>query len=256
MFYRRKTYTIDPNKLDTFNKFFHEYLYPNQIYHGAKLVGRWVNEGQNEIMAMWEYKDQEHYEQIEKNIRQTDLHKQAQERRKELGNLYIDSKEEFMHSTSENYHLPQHRVGVAGYITNEAGEVLLVRNEHRSHTVEIPGGLLEEGESLTDACHREIYEETGVKVNLHGVVGINQNLSAGNISVTFKGEYVSGELRPEEGETKEVFSQKLDEDTMQELITSKQLLDRTKDAMKGYMVPHQSYRSRPSFELVHRFEGK
>ncbi|MFP3472453.1 NIPSNAP family protein, partial [Micrococcus sp. SIMBA_144] len=60
MIYRRKTYTIQPEKLDEFNEFFHTYLYPNQLKHGAKLVGRWVNETQNEITATWQYESMNH----------------------------------------------------------------------------------------------------------------------------------------------------------------------------------------------------
>ncbi|MFD1039080.1 hypothetical protein ACFQ3N_11870 [Virgibacillus byunsanensis] len=44
MVYRRRLYIIKPEKLDEFNDFFHTYLYPNQIKHGSKLIGRWVNE--------------------------------------------------------------------------------------------------------------------------------------------------------------------------------------------------------------------
>ncbi len=42
MLFRRKTYTIKPEMYDTFNHFFHTYLLPNQLTHGASLVGRWV----------------------------------------------------------------------------------------------------------------------------------------------------------------------------------------------------------------------
>ncbi|WP_245208743.1 hypothetical protein [Gottfriedia endophytica] len=52
MIYRRKTYKIKPEKLNEFNDFFHTYLYPKQITHGAKLVGRWVNEAKDEILAI------------------------------------------------------------------------------------------------------------------------------------------------------------------------------------------------------------
>ena len=65
MIYRRKTYKIKPEKLNEFNEFFHTYLYPNQTTHGAKLVGRWVNEAKDEIVAIWEYESIEEYQNIE-----------------------------------------------------------------------------------------------------------------------------------------------------------------------------------------------
>lgn len=36
----------------------------------------------------------------------------------------------------------------------------------------MPGGQVEEGETLIDAIHREILEETGASVELLGVTGI------------------------------------------------------------------------------------
>ncbi|MGP4072672.1 NUDIX hydrolase [Piscibacillus sp. B03] len=156
----------------------------------------------------------------------------------------------------EGYHPPKHLVGVAGYITNEKGEVLLVRNLHRSYTAEIPGGLLEEGETLIEGVKREILEETGVEVKINGLSTVNQNLSSGNISVVFNGEYVSGELTPQEGETSEVFFEKLGEHNIDEFITATQLKDRTLDAMKEQFVPHQTYRSRPEYQRITRLEGR
>ncbi|WP_327607665.1 NIPSNAP family protein [Virgibacillus tibetensis] len=147
MIYRKKFYKINPEKLDAFNNFFHTYLYPNQIKHGSKLIGRWVNELQDEITTLWEYKSMEQYEAIEHKIRNSDLHREAQVRRKELGNLYIESHQEFLTSTAPlpaSYHPPKHIVSVSGYIANENGEVLLVRNLHRSDTMEMPGGQVED----------------------------------------------------------------------------------------------------------------
>lgn len=99
MLYRRKTYKITPDKLETFNHFFQHYLLPNQLKYGAKLVGRWVTESKDEIFAIWEYIDLEHYHKIEENIRKDDLHYLAQEKRKELGELFLESKQDFLSST-------------------------------------------------------------------------------------------------------------------------------------------------------------
>ncbi|QQZ09844.1 NIPSNAP family protein [Heyndrickxia vini] len=99
MIYRRKTYKIKPEKLNDFNQFFHRYLYPNQLNHGAKLIGRWVNEAEDEITAIWEYESKEQYEAIEQGIRGSELHEKAQQRRRELGNLYIESRQDFLTST-------------------------------------------------------------------------------------------------------------------------------------------------------------
>ncbi|UOY92362.1 NUDIX domain-containing protein [Ectobacillus sp. JY-23] len=251
MLYRRKTYNIQPEKLNDFNDFFHTYLYPNQIKHGAKLIGRWVNEAQDEIVAMWAYRDKQQYEEIERNVKSSDLHKMAQEKRKELGALYIESRQEFF--TATTYCPPQHIVAVSAYITNEAGEVLLVRNLHRADTMEMPGGQVEEGETLESAIRREVLEETGVQVRLHGITGIYQNLSSGVVCVVFRGAYEAGEARPAAGETSEALFVKPEE--AEKLITREQFLVRLRDARAGHFIPHEAFRVRP-YELVSQFEVK
>lgn len=257
MIYRRKTYKINPEKLNEFNNFFHTYLYPNQINHGAKLIGRWVNEEQNEILAIWEYKSVEQYESIETQIRLSELHKKAQEKRKELGDLYIESNQDFLSSTASpaSYHPPKQIVSVSGYITNDEGKVLLVRNVHRANTMEMPGGQVEEGETLEEAIHREVLEETGVEVQLSGITGIYQNVTSGVICVVFRGQFESGELRTAEGETSEVIFIELTKERIDQLITRPHFRNRTLDAMEPNYLPYEAFKVRP-YELITRFEVK
>jgi 8-oxo-dGTP diphosphatase len=99
MIYRRKVYKLIPERFEEFNAFFHTYLLPNQLKHGARLIGRWVTEEKNEIMAIWEYDSYEDYERIEEAVRSDDLHRLAQEKRKELGQLFVESKQDFLYAT-------------------------------------------------------------------------------------------------------------------------------------------------------------
>ncbi|HEY8142436.1 MAG TPA: NUDIX domain-containing protein [Kofleriaceae bacterium] len=55
-------------------------------------------------------------------------------------------------------------IGAAGIAFDAGGRVLLVRDEDRGWSV--PGGRVEWGERLTDACVREIREETGLEVRV------------------------------------------------------------------------------------------
>ncbi|ALC90652.1 NUDIX hydrolase [Bacillus sp. FJAT-18017] len=254
MIYRRKTYKIQPEKLNDFNEFFHSYLYPNQIKYGAKLIGRWVNDKQTEILAIWEYKSIEQYESIESLIRNSELHKNAKEKIKELGELYMEDNQDFLTSTA-NYHSPKHIISVSGYITNKAGEVLLVRNFHRSDTMEMPGGQVEEGETLEEAIHREVFEETGVKIDLHGITGIYQNITSGVTCIVFRGEYQSGEVRNAENETSEVYFTKLNKENINQFITRNQFRSRTLDAMEPNYLPYEAFKARP-YELINRYEVK
>jgi len=254
MIYRRKTYKLKPESIQAFNDFFHSYLYPNQIEHGAKLIGRWANYDIGEVLAIWAYESMEHYESIEKQICATDLHQQAKQKKQELGNIIIESHQDFLTSTAEphRYHHPKHIVSVTAYITNHQDEILLVRNQHRSYTMEMPGGQVEEGETLEEAVHREVEEETGVTIQLKGITGVYQNQSSGVICVVFRGEYVSGTLRPAEGETTEVIFERVTTKNIDQFIT-KQLQHRTLDAMNPRYIPFESFNSRP-FEVISRLE--
>ncbi len=53
---------------------------------------------------------------------------------------------------------------VGALIANEKGEFLLIKTHKWSHKWGIPGGKIKYGEPSLDALHREIMEETGLKV--------------------------------------------------------------------------------------------
>ncbi|MDQ0483865.1 ADP-ribose pyrophosphatase YjhB (NUDIX family) [Alkalihalobacillus hemicentroti] len=194
MIYRRKTYKINPNKLDEFNDFFHTYLYPNQLKHGAKLIGRWANEARNEITAIWEYDSFSHYETIEKQIRTSSLYLKAQEQKKQLGKLYYESNQDFLTTTAEphTYHPPKHIVSAASVILDDANNMLLIKGPRRGW--EIPGGQVEEGESLIDAAKREAKEESGVDIEIVKFCGVFQNVAASISNNLFLAKAVGGEL--------------------------------------------------------------
>ncbi|TDL67681.1 MULTISPECIES: NIPSNAP family protein [Paenibacillus] len=78
MFYRRKFYIVRNEFVDIFNAHFEETNLPNQIKHGARLVGRWMvpgNESTTEIFAIWEYDSYEEYKKVEKIVRSDSEHK-------------------------------------------------------------------------------------------------------------------------------------------------------------------------------------
>lgn len=56
-------------------------------------------------------------------------------------------------------------------VTNEAGEILLIRRSDNDNWA-LPGGGIEIGESLTQAAIREVKEETGIDCEITGLVGI------------------------------------------------------------------------------------
>lgn len=132
MIYRRKTYKIDPEQYERFNRFFHEYLYPNQMKHGATLVGRWVTEAKDEITAIWEYENMEAYENIEQLVRADEMHKKAQEQWRQMEPLFYESKQDFLDPTGD-YHMPQHFVAASGYIQMMQAKCCLLK--HTGETI-------------------------------------------------------------------------------------------------------------------------
>jgi ADP-ribose pyrophosphatase YjhB (NUDIX family) len=56
-------------------------------------------------------------------------------------------------------------------VTNGAGDVLLIRRSDNDNWA-LPGGAIELGESLTQAAVREVGEESGIRCEITGLVGI------------------------------------------------------------------------------------
>lgn len=251
MIYRRKTYKIRPAMADKFTAFFEQYLLPNQLKHGANLVGRWLTESRDEIVALWEYPSHEAYQQIAAAVRQDPLHATAQAVRSQMGPLFVESREDFLAPTGSYGH-PRHIVSVSGYITNAAGEVLIVRTDWRSDTWELPGGQVEEGEEPLAALEREIREETGIAAQIHGLTGVYYNASRGICNLVFRGVAIGGQLSTS-AETTAVEFVRLDESNVAAFITRPHFRTRVLDAMSGRTVPYEAFSVRP-YELLHREE--
>lgn len=72
MFYRRKFYIVKNEFVEIFNAHFNETNLPNQLKHGARLIGRWMlprDDETTEVFAIWEYDSYEAYEIVEANVR-------------------------------------------------------------------------------------------------------------------------------------------------------------------------------------------
>jgi ADP-ribose pyrophosphatase YjhB (NUDIX family) len=86
------------------------------------------------------------------------------------------------------------------------GRVLLTKREDFEVWC-LPGGSVEEGESLADAAKREAREETGLDVELTRLVGVYSRLGGGIVdvhAVLYAARPVGGELRTQPGETIDV----------------------------------------------------
>ncbi|TGB04012.1 NUDIX domain-containing protein [Halobacillus salinus] len=254
MIYQRRVYKIEPEQYEKFTQYFHEFILPSQLGHGARIVGRFTTRNRDEVTSIWEYDSYDHYEAIERKVRQSDLFQRAQKRKEELCPFAVEKQVDFIEATGD-YHFPKHIVSVAACITNEDGEVLLVKNEHRNDTYEIPGGRMEKGETLEEAVKREVLEETGIEANITGITGVYQNLTIGVVCIVFKGEYVSGIPTIQPGETQEVFFEKVTEDNMSTLLTREHFKVRLMDALQSKAVSLESYYVKP-YQVIYRLENE
>lgn len=67
------------------------------------------------------------------------------------------------------WEIVRHAPAVSILLLNASGELLCVRQFRRAvntHTVEVPAGLIDEGESPEAAAHRELQEEAGLDADL------------------------------------------------------------------------------------------
>ena len=97
-----------------------------------------------------------------------------------------------------------HFVSVAALVTNDLGQILLVKSPWRGW--EYPGGLIEPGETFQEALHREVREESGVEIEITGFVGICKNIERDIVNIDFTARYIGGELRTSEESTEVVWA--------------------------------------------------
>jgi 8-oxo-dGTP pyrophosphatase MutT (NUDIX family) len=63
------------------------------------------------------------------------------------------------------------RLGCSAAIFDEQGRILLTRRADNGQWC-LPGGAVESGESVAEACEREVWEETGLRVRVKRLVGV------------------------------------------------------------------------------------
>ena len=71
--------------------------------------------------------------------------------------------------------LPRHRLTAGALVRNEKMEVLIIKSPIRGW--ELPGGHVEEGETIEDTLKREVKEETGLEIDIEKFCGISQDVN-------------------------------------------------------------------------------
>ncbi|RRJ65184.1 NUDIX hydrolase [Paenibacillus oralis] len=88
---------------------------------------------------------------------------------------------------------PKHTVTAAAVVLNDNHEILLIYGPKRGW--EIPGGRVEEGESLSSAVVRETKEETGIDIEIVKFCGLFQNVKESVYNTLFLGRPIGGKFR-------------------------------------------------------------
>jgi 8-oxo-dGTP diphosphatase len=87
---------------------------------------------------------------------------------------------------------PKHIVSAAAIVINDYNEILLIKGPRRGW--EMPGGQVEEGESLQNAAIRETKEESGIDIEIIRFCGIFQNVDGSIVNTLFLARPLGGEL--------------------------------------------------------------
>ncbi|MFF2480901.1 NUDIX hydrolase [Paenibacillus sp. NPDC058071] len=87
---------------------------------------------------------------------------------------------------------PKHIVSAAAIVINDNNEILLIKGPRRGW--EMPGGQVEEGESLIQAAIRETKEESGIDIEIIKFCGIFQNAANSICNTLFLARPIGGQL--------------------------------------------------------------
>jgi 8-oxo-dGTP diphosphatase len=95
-------------------------------------------------------------------------------------------------TTQNIFSPPKHIISAATIVINEQNEILLIKGPRRGW--EMPGGQVEEGESLKDAAIRETKEESGIDIEVLKFCGVFQNVNRSICNTLFLAKPLGGQL--------------------------------------------------------------
>lgn len=79
----------------------------------------------------------------------------------------------------------RHSVSVAAVVVREDGRILAIRRVDNGQW-QIPGGILEQDETIEAGLAREVREETGLVVKVVGLSGIYKHMGLGVVALVFR----------------------------------------------------------------------
>jgi ADP-ribose pyrophosphatase YjhB (NUDIX family) len=91
--------------------------------------------------------------------------------------------------------LPRHSVSVTGIVLRDDGRVLAIQRDDDRRWVP-PGGVLELDESPSAGVAREVFEETGLRVQADRLTGVYKNMKLGVVTLAFRCSLLGGQQHP------------------------------------------------------------
>ncbi|MFD2443904.1 NUDIX hydrolase [Bacillus sp. CGMCC 1.16607] len=86
----------------------------------------------------------------------------------------------------------RHKLAVAVLVVNQENKILLIKNFVRGW--EFPGGFVNFGESINSAAKREVFEESGIHIEVLKLLGLEQIVANSTCVIILKGKSISGKL--------------------------------------------------------------
>ena len=126
---------------------------------------------------------------------------------------------------------------VDAVITDEKGKIIFIKRKNPPYhgLWALPGGFVEYGETVEDAVLREVKEETGISVEIRGLLGVysdpKRDPRGHMITVCFLASKIHGELKADT-DAAEVSSFKIDDALGMKLAFDHHEI--LKDALKKY----------------------
>jgi 8-oxo-dGTP diphosphatase len=135
----------------------------------------------------------------------------------------------------------RHIAAATVFVRNPDGYILLINSPARGW--EMPGGIIEAGEDLHEGAAREVWEETGIRVNLHTLAFVNSSISPPSKFIFgLMGDFVDGTPTPSPESTEVAW---VTLEAARQRITNPIVADRLESFLR--------YRGRVSYTTYHPY---
>ncbi|CAI8200629.1 MAG: NUDIX domain-containing protein [Sulfurovum sp.] len=91
-----------------------------------------------------------------------------------------------------------HTLGVGVVVVNPKNQLLVIKEKISDIGFKLPGGHIDDGEMISSACVREVFEETGIKIEFDGVISLGHfyphQFDKSNLYILCKGSAITSQI--------------------------------------------------------------